>query len=277
MAFEEIVGEQAHDGGVGLEETAVGRGAVEDLGVEARAGGIHRVAAGHAEGDGLVAGDFAQQIDAAVKGVPRVGEGAFLQERARVREGVDFERETFGEPGLELRGVVGGDEVREDADGGAAVDLLQAIEDRAEEGLVFLRVAHVVDGEDDDGLDARLADPLRRDEFREIAVRVEGIVLVEIREAVGVGGEGRGFGRSGEKIEEREESQGERVHGAETIAAAARFARGFFRSAGAVARETSHNTLTRRGRRRGFTQVSNKGVFGEAGDGEKWVAELGGG
>lgn len=38
MAFEEIVGEQAHDGGVGLEETAVGRGAVEDLGVEARAG-----------------------------------------------------------------------------------------------------------------------------------------------------------------------------------------------------------------------------------------------
>jgi hypothetical protein len=50
--------------------------------------------------------------------------------------------------------------------------------------FVLLRIAHVVDREDDDRFDIGLADPLRRNELRELGVRVVGIEVIEIREAV---------------------------------------------------------------------------------------------
>ena len=66
----------------------------------------------------------------------------------------------------------------------------QAIENGAKELLIANRIAHVVDGKDDDGFDAFFADPLWRDEPGEIAVRVVGVDLIEIGEpvAAGVGG-----------------------------------------------------------------------------------------
>ena len=42
-----------------------------------------------------------------------------------------------------------------------AVDLLEPFQDRAEVVLVTAGDGHVVDGEDDDGLDTLLSDPLR--------------------------------------------------------------------------------------------------------------------
>ena len=53
-------------------------GLVEDLGEEPGADGVQRVAAGHPEGDGLVAGDLAHQVDAAMVGASRRGEIALL-------------------------------------------------------------------------------------------------------------------------------------------------------------------------------------------------------
>ena len=46
----------------------------EELGVEPRADGVERIAAGHAKGDRLVAGYLAQEVDAAEIGAGRLGE-----------------------------------------------------------------------------------------------------------------------------------------------------------------------------------------------------------
>src|SRR5262249_17977914 len=63
---------------------------------------------------------------------------------------------------------------------------------RPQIGFPLLMPAHVIDGEDDDGINARLADPLRRDQLRKSAMRVIWVDLVEIREAIAVGGGGDG-------------------------------------------------------------------------------------
>ena len=55
-------------------------------------------------------------------------------------------------------------------------------------GFIFFRLPHVIDGQDDHRLDARLADPLRRDQFGKVQVGVKRIVLVEIGEAVALKG-----------------------------------------------------------------------------------------
>ena len=82
-------------------------------------------------------------------------------------ERVDLDAQPFLEPGLQLR-VVRVDPAGHDADRGAAVDLLQPVEDRPQVRLVLGSwSAHVVDRQDDDRLDALLADPLRRDQLGE--------------------------------------------------------------------------------------------------------------
>ena len=53
--------------------------------------------------------------------------------------------------------------------GRSAIDAFEPLQDRPQELLVFFRIAHVVDGKDDDRFNALFADPLRRDESRESA------------------------------------------------------------------------------------------------------------
>ena len=98
---------------------------------------------------------------------------------------VDFERQPFGEPLRKLR-IVGFHAARHDADGGPAVDLLEPIQDRTQIRFVLRRLAHVVDRQDDNALDSFFANPLRRDEPGKIAVRIPGVVFVEIRQAIAV-------------------------------------------------------------------------------------------
>ena len=98
---------------------------------------------------------------------------------------------TLGQPlgdarGLRIHGA------GHDAEARTAVDLFQPIENGPQERLVrfHLVAPHVVDRQDDHGLHTLLADPLWRDEPREVdvhVVRING--TVEIREAIaGVGG-----------------------------------------------------------------------------------------
>jgi hypothetical protein len=148
-------------------------------------------AAGHPECDGRVSGDLVHQVDAIVIRAGRLGEVAFGQERAGVREGVGLQRETFPEPCLEL-GILRVDPIRHDADRRPAIDRFQPVEDGPQIGFVAGGLPHIVDRQHNDRLDARFADPLRCDQLGKVAVRVIGTHLVEIREAVGLGRCGAG-------------------------------------------------------------------------------------
>ncbi len=87
------------------------------------------------------------------------------------------------------------------------------------------RLAHVVDGKNDHGIDAVFADPLRRDQFREIAPNVERIIRVEIREPVAVRGEWRG--EASVKYEKQHRQQTAQFHRILEEYAGARAPRGF--------------------------------------------------
>src|SRR5205814_1789890 len=73
-----------------------------------------------------------------------------------------------------------------DADGGASVNLLEPFQDRAQKQFPSLGLRHVVNGENDDGLDLRLSDPRRGDKLRESSSDIEWIALIEVSEAIGV-------------------------------------------------------------------------------------------
>src|SRR5262245_56127333 len=102
---------------------------------------------------------------------------------------VALQAQALLEPGLKLR-VLRVHGAGHDADRSAAVDLLQSAQDRPQEGLVLLRVLHVVDAEDDNGLDVLIANPHRRRQLGEGVRRVVGIDLIEIGEAVALAGLG---------------------------------------------------------------------------------------
>src|SRR5262249_22062582 len=93
--FGVVGGEQVEDGGVEGEEVPLGRALVENLGVEARAGGVHGVAAGNAEGDRPAPRHGGQQVDAAVVGGPGLCQVAAPQQRAGVVNGVRLQAEPF--------------------------------------------------------------------------------------------------------------------------------------------------------------------------------------
>jgi TonB-dependent SusC/RagA subfamily outer membrane receptor len=112
-------------------------------------------------------------------------EVSFREQGAGMRQRVNIERQTFPQPRLQSRvGWVDG--VDHDADRCAAIDALEPFKNGSEERFVFRRLSHVVDGEDDNGFDTRFADPLRRRELREFAMRIVRVVLVEIREPIAV-------------------------------------------------------------------------------------------
>ena len=104
-------------------------------------------------------------------------------------DGMDFERESFGQPLRKLR-IVGLHLARHDAHRGPTVDLLQPVQNRPQKRLVFGRFAHVVDRQDDDALDAFFTNPLWRDELRKVPMRIPWVVFVEIGQAITVANSG---------------------------------------------------------------------------------------
>lgn len=110
-------------------------------------------------------------------GIECIGEAAFLEQWAGMRERVVFHRESFLEPRMNLR-IGRRDGIAKDADGCAAVDFLESGEYRPKKSFISRGVAHVVDGKDDDGFDAAFADPLRRGQFgvRESGMKRIGFV-----------------------------------------------------------------------------------------------------
>ena len=94
-----------------------------------------------------------------------------------------FEAQAFPEPALQLR-VVRLHIARHDADGSAAVNLLESIQNGSKVCFVLRGISHVVNGKHDDGFNAFFADPLRRDKLRKIRVRIPWAAFVQIREFV---------------------------------------------------------------------------------------------
>ena len=102
-----------------------------------------------------------------------------------MRERVDFKRQSFLEPALQL-GILRIKFVAKNADWRAAVDLLEPIQKRPQECFIFRRLAHVVDGQNHHRFHVRFAGPLRRGQPGKIQTGVEGIGFVEISQPVGV-------------------------------------------------------------------------------------------
>ncbi len=173
------------DGRVDGEEVAVGCHLVEDAIVEAWAGRVLGVAAGHAESDGLVARNLVQQRGAVVYVFTGHREALLVQQRAGMVHSVDVEAAPFLEELLEHgMGWIG--LIREDGYRCAPVDLFQAVQDRPEVGLVLHRVAHVVDGQYHHGLHARLAHPHRGGELRKGPVNIVRVRFVQVSQSVTV-------------------------------------------------------------------------------------------
>ena len=120
---------------------------------------------------------------------------------------VSLQRESFFEPGLELR-IFGFDRDRHDADRGAAIDLFEPVDDGAEKFFPFGRVVHVVDGKNDGCLDAWFSDPLGCGQLWKVATDVEWIRFVEVSEAIRVVARGR---RLSECHEKKEKQKGRRA------------------------------------------------------------------
>jgi hypothetical protein len=106
---------------------------------------------------------------------------------------VNFEIQAFREPFLEL-GFGWSECVAKDADGCSAIDLLELFQNGAEILLVTGMIAHVIDAERDDDIDAGFPDPLRRGEFWGGGAWVKGVVLVQIGETIAVSGLGGSAG-----------------------------------------------------------------------------------
>ena len=113
-------------------------------------------------------------------------------------EGVHLEGQAFLQPGLELwcLGVNGN---RHDAHGGATINLLEPLQNRAQIRFPLFRRVHVVNGQDHDRFDARFADPLRRSELGEISFDIERVALIKMNQLFGINrlAGGRSFRQEG--------------------------------------------------------------------------------
>ncbi|SRR5579885_1639357 len=119
-------------------------------------------------------------------------------------DGVRLQADAFFQPFLQML-MFRIDLASHDADRGAAVDLLEAFEDGPEIRFPLVRTAHVVDSQDHDTIDTVLADPLRRDQTRNVAAGIVGVVLVEVGEAVAL------RGVSGHNSEENEQESSKKA------------------------------------------------------------------
>ena len=99
---------------------------------------------------------------------------------------VDFKGQPLLDPFLQMR-ILRLERIAKDADRRAAIDLFQAIQDRAEDGFIFGRRPHIIDGEDDNRFHTWLTHPLRRSEPRKRAADVKWIVRFEMEESVAFG------------------------------------------------------------------------------------------
>ena len=182
-----VVGrEDGEDRRVDREEMAAGARLVEDLGEEPRADGVERVAAGHPEGDRLVAGDLAHQVDAAVVGASRLGEVPLLQAAGRGGSACGTSSDSPSVSQAWSRGSLGSTWLVMMLTGARPSIALSRLRIGRRNVSYLRRVAHVVDGQHHDRLDSRLADPLGRDQLGEVAVRIIRIHLVEVGQAVAV-------------------------------------------------------------------------------------------
>jgi len=71
--------------------------------------------------------------------------------------------------------LLGVDRIAHDTHGSAAIDLLEAFEDRSQVCFVGFVVSHVVDGEHYDSVDTFFADPLGSGKFRIGSIRVVNV------------------------------------------------------------------------------------------------------
>src|SRR5262245_40933402 len=124
----------------------------------------------------MIAGNGVHQVNPAMHRLGRHNEIGFCQTRAGMRQRVDFEREPFLEPALELF-VLWINLYGHDAHRGAAINLFETFQNWAEEGLIFLEISHVVYRKSYHRFNAGLAHPLWRYELRKIRPDVKWIVL----------------------------------------------------------------------------------------------------
>ena len=126
------------------------------------------------------------QVNAAVVGVGRRREVGLGQDGAGVREGVHLHAQPFLEPLLQ-KWLGWCDGVAEDAQRGAAVDLLEAFKDGSAERLVNQVVTHVVDTQRHDRIDAFLTNPLRSGQPRKGKPNMEWVFPVKVSQTIGRG------------------------------------------------------------------------------------------
>ena len=97
---------------------------------------------------------------------------------------VDFEAQAFAQPGLKLR-IAGLDLAGHDTERSTAIDLLEAIQDGAQVRFVLWWIAHIIDGQNQRGIDTFFANPLRGGELGVMGVWVVDVAeLVENGEAI---------------------------------------------------------------------------------------------
>ena len=179
-------GENVEYGTVHLEKLSGGIAVHQQLGEDAGTRGVLRVTTGCPEGCWEIAGDVVHQVHATVVGVGRRREVGLGQDGAGMSERVHLHAQPFLEPLLQKR-LGWRDGVTEDAQRGAAVDLLEALKDGSAERLVNLVVAHVVDAQRHDRLDAVFAHPLRRGQPRKGNSNMEGVFPVKVSQTIGRG------------------------------------------------------------------------------------------
>jgi len=122
----------------------------------------------------MIAGNLFQQTDAAEIGVCSRIEIRAREDRTGMRQRVHFQRKPFFDPGFVL-GIGRIDRVAHDADWRASIDLFEAINDRTQHDLIRPRLPHIIDRENDHGLHAAFADPLRRGQFWKIDPNIKRI------------------------------------------------------------------------------------------------------
>ena len=100
-------------------------------------------------------------------------------------ESMYFEGQTFLNPRLEV-GIVVSNSDGHDADRRATINLLEPLQNGPDVSFVPFRFLHVVDGQNDGGIDVRFANPLRRGEPGKVRSGIKRIGIVQVNEPIAV-------------------------------------------------------------------------------------------